>query len=132
VVDSGDQVFDAPEAPSSNRLLRNETEPSLDLIEPGRIGGRVMDVKARSLCQPNSNVGMLVGGIVVDDEMDGKIVGHGFVDSLEEAKKLLMSVAWFAFGEDGPGGDVEGGKKGGGAMANVVMSDAFHVAQAHR
>jgi hypothetical protein len=43
-----------------------------------------------------------------------------------------MAMAWFAFGEDRPGGDVEGGKESGGAMANIVMSNSFHVAQAHR
>ncbi len=46
VVDSGDQVFDAPETTSSNRLLGDEPEPTLDLIEPGGVGGSVVDVEA--------------------------------------------------------------------------------------
>ena len=99
-------IFYASESASANCLLRNETEPSLDLIERGRIIGRVVDVKAGPLCQPNAFVGMLVGRIVVDDEMDGKIIGYGLIDSFKETKKLLMSVARFAFSEDGPGGDV--------------------------
>ena len=91
-----------------------------------------MNLKSRPLCQPESDLGMLVSGIVVDDEMDRKILGYGLIDALKESKKLLMAMAWFAFGEDSPGGDVERGKESGGAMTNVVMSDAFHVAQAHR
>ena len=91
-----------------------------------------MNLKSRPLCQPESDLGMLVSGIVVDDEMDRKIFGYDLIDALEESKKLLMAMAWFAFGEDSPGGDVERGKESGGAMTNVVMSDAFHVAQAHR
>jgi hypothetical protein len=55
---------------------------------------------------------MLVGGIVVDDEMDGKIIGHGLVDSFKETKKLLMSVAWFAFGEDCPRKRCRGRQRG--------------------
>src|SRR5882757_466009 len=91
-----------------------------------------MNLKSRPLCQPESYFGMLVSGIVIDDEMDRKISGHDLIDAFEEGKKLLMAMAWFAFGEYRPGGDVEGGKEGGRAMANIVMSDPFHVAQADR
>jgi hypothetical protein len=34
VVDFGDEVFDAPEAATADCLLGDETEPSLDLVEP--------------------------------------------------------------------------------------------------
>jgi hypothetical protein len=46
VVDSGDQVFDAPETTSANRLPGDESEPSFNLIEPGGVGGRVVDLEA--------------------------------------------------------------------------------------
>ena len=42
-----------------------------------------------------------------------------------------MPVARLAVGEDGAGGDVEGGKQGGGAMADIVVGDAFDIAQPH-
>ena len=132
VVDSGDKIFDASETAATDRLLGDETKPSLDLVEPGGVGWSVVNLKSGPLCQPESYLGVLVSGIVVDDEVDREIVGHGLVDAFEEAKKLLMAMAWFAFGEDRPGSDVEGGKERGGAMANVVMSDSFHVTEAHR
>ena len=66
VVDSGDEVFYAAEAASANCLLRNESEPTLDLIEPGRVGGSVVNVKAWFLGQPDSYLGVFVGGIVVE------------------------------------------------------------------
>jgi len=75
---------------------------------------------------------MLVSGIVIDDEMDHKVLGHGLINAFEETEKLLMAMAGFAFGEDSPRSDVEGGKESGCAMANVVVCDPFHVAQAHR
>ena len=30
------------------------------------------------------------------------------------------------------GGDVEGGEQGGGAVADIIMGHAFHIAEAHR
>ena len=57
-----------------------------------------MNLKSRPLCQPESYLGMLVSGIVIDDEMDGNISGHNLIDAFEEGKKLLMAMAWFAFG----------------------------------
>lgn len=72
LVDSGDRVFDAPEAAAANRLSRDETEPPFGLFEPRRLGRGVMDMKARSLCHPNPKIGMLVGGIEVDNETDRK------------------------------------------------------------
>jgi len=110
VVDSFDQVFDAPEAPSANRLLCDESGPTFDLIEPGGVGRGVVDLEAGPLCQPEAHLGMLVGGVVVDDQMNFKVFRHSVIDALEELKKLLMSVPWFALREDGSGGDIEGGK----------------------
>ena len=93
VVDFGDEVFDASEAASADCLLGNEPEPTLDLVEPGRIGWRVMDVEAGPLCKPESYLGVLVGGVVVDDQMNVEMLGHGLIDALEELKKLLVTMA---------------------------------------
>jgi hypothetical protein len=49
VVDSGDQVLDASETASANRLLGDEPKPPFDLIEPGRVGWRVVDLEAGPL-----------------------------------------------------------------------------------
>ena len=132
MVDSGDEVFDAPETASANRLLGDESEPAFDLIEPGRVGGSVVDLEAWPLCQPESHFCMLVGGVVVYDQMNIKSLRHGLIDALEELKKLLMTVACLALRQDSAGGDVEGGKQGGGAMANVVVGDSFDVSRSHR
>ncbi len=131
VVDSGDQVFDAPETPSADRLLGDEAEPSFHLIEPGRVGGSVVDLEAGPLRQPESYLGMLVGGVVVYDQMNIKSLRHGLIDALEEPKELLMTVACLALRQDSAGGDVKGGKQGGGAMANVVVGDSFDVSKSH-
>ena len=131
VVDSGDEVFDAPETAFANRLLGDEAEPTFDLIEPGRVGRSVVDLEAGPLRQPESYLGVFVGGIVVDDQMDIKASRYGLIDAFEKLKKFLMTVACLALRQDGAGGDVESGKQGGGAMANVVVGHSFDVSKSH-
>lgn len=45
--DPGDQLFDAGEAASPDCALRDDPKPALHLIEPGGVGGHVVDVEAR-------------------------------------------------------------------------------------
>ena len=109
-VDLCDEVFDAFEGASADRLLGDQSEPSFDLIEPGRVSGRVVDMEAGPFGQPEANLGVLVSGVVVDDQMHVERRRDGLVDALDEAEKLLMPVAWFALGQHGSGGDVECGE----------------------
>lgn len=102
VVDSGDEVYDAAEAAAVDGLLCEETKPPFDLVEPGGVGWRVVDVEARPLRQPQPHFGMLVRGVVVDDQMDVQVFGHSLIDVLEKAEKLLMAVARPTLGEDSP------------------------------
>jgi hypothetical protein len=129
LVDSGDQMFDAPETTSANRLLGDESEPSFNLIEPAGVGGRVVDLEAGPLREPEAHLGMLVGGVVVDDQMNIEVFRHSLIDPFEELQKLLMTVACFALRQDRAGGDIKGGKEGGGAMANVVPISPGHLAR---
>ena len=130
-VDLLDQVFHAAERAPADGALGDQTEPARYLIQPRGIGGRVVEVVARPLCQPSSYSGMLVSGVVVDDEMNVEILRHAGIEAAEEGEKLLMPVAGLAFGEDGAGGDVEGSKQRGGTVADVIVGDAFPVAQSH-
>jgi hypothetical protein len=45
---------------------------------------------------------MLVGGVVVDDEMDVEPSWHGRVDAFEERQELLMAVARLALASTCP------------------------------
>lgn len=68
-VDAPDQFADAPETATADGLLGNEAEPAFHLVEPGRIGRRVVHVETWPLGQPYTHFGVLVGGVVVDDQM---------------------------------------------------------------
>jgi hypothetical protein len=91
-----------------------------------------MHVETGMECEPGANLGMLVRGVVIDDEMEVEFGGHAGVQVAQEVEELLVPVARLAFGKHGTGGDVEHGKQDGGAVTNIIMSHAFHIAQPHR
>src|ERR1700720_4323162 len=69
-VDFLHQLADAAERPAANGLLGDEAEPALHLVEPAGVGGGVVEVVARPPRQPGLDLGMLVGAVVVRDQMD--------------------------------------------------------------
>src|SRR5258705_1739002 len=46
--------------------------------------------------EPLHDVGMLVGGIVVDDDMDRLFLGHSGLDEVQKPDELLMAMALHA------------------------------------
>jgi len=105
-LDLSNQLFDAPEGPTSNGLLGNDIEPDLDLIQPRDVGWGVVDVPSFMGCQPALNTRVFVGGIVVYHHVDFKFLGNVFLDMLQELKILLMPVPLLALGEHFAIGDV--------------------------
>ena len=132
VIDLGRQFFHAPECASANGLLGNDVEPDLNLVKPGSVGRRQMDMETRVQGQPSLHPGMLVSGIVIDDQMNLQILRDIRIDMLQEVEVVLMAVPLLAFCEDLARGDIERGKERQGAVADIVMSDPFDIAQAHR
>ena len=123
------ELGDGGEGAAADGLPGDDVEPNLDLVEPGGIGGGEVEMVARPVGEPALDAGMLVGAVVVDDEVDIEVRGHVGVDVSEEAQELLVAVARPALGEDLAGGDVQGGKEGGGAVADVAVRHAFDVAE---
>ena len=71
-----DQLRYVPKRAAPNRLAGDDTEPDLHLVEPRSIRGCVVNVKPGTPGQPSLDLGMLMGGVVVDDEMDIEVLGH--------------------------------------------------------
>ncbi len=73
IVDRALEVDDGVEHAAPDALSSDLGEEALDQIEPGRRGRREMHVEARMPGQPRLDFGMLVGGVVVGDQMDIKV-----------------------------------------------------------
>ena len=102
---------------------------ALDGVEPrGRCGGEV-ESPARASRQPGGDLGMFVGGIVVDDGMDQLAGRHGSLDSVQEADELLMAMALHSAADHAAIERAEGGEQGGGAMPLVVVRHAATAAR---
>src|SRR3954468_11319863 len=76
-------------------LPGDDREEAFDEVEPAAAGWGEVDVDAGVLGQPRLDRGMLVGGVVVADEvqLDPRV---GLGDLLEEGQELLVAVAWLA------------------------------------
>jgi len=81
--------------------------------------------------QPSAHLGMLVGGVIIDHQVDIQLGGDTGLQAAQERQELLMAMAGLAFGKDGTRSNVECCKERRGAMADVVMGDALDIAQAH-
>lgn len=130
--DAPDQVRHALEGAATDSLLGDQSEPALDLIEPGGVGGRVVHVIARTAREPGAHLGMLVRAVVVTDQMHVELRRNVLVDVAQEAEKLLVPIPTLALREDFAIGHIERGEQRRRAVALVVVSDAFEVAQTHR
>ena len=76
--------------------LGDQSKPAFDLIDPGGVGRREVDMEALATGEPGADLGMLVSRVIIDDEVDVEVSWNIGVDVLEEAQKLLMAMAWLA------------------------------------
>jgi hypothetical protein len=75
-------------------------EEALDGIRPrGGCRGEVED-EAWVVADPFQDLGVLVGRIVIDDDMDRLLLRHPGIDDIEEANELLMAMTLHALAED--------------------------------
>ena len=71
--------------------------------------------------EPGAHLGMLVGGIVVEDHVHHLADRHLTLNGLQEAEEFLVTVALHTAPDHGAVEHVEGGKQGGGTVAFVVV-----------
>jgi len=101
--------------------LRQFREEALDRVEPR--AGRRCEVKGKALMavEPGAHLGMLVGGIVVEDDVDRLVGWHLGIDGVEKTDELLVPVTLHVPADDGAVEHVEGGKQRRRVMPLVVM-----------
>jgi len=71
--------------------------------------------------EPSAHFGLLVGGVVVENDVDGLVGGQLGFDGVEETDELLMSVALHVAADHRAIEDIERGKQRGRAIALVIV-----------
>ena len=79
-VDALDELLDGGEGAAADGLMSDVTKPTFDLIKPRSVGGREVHVIARMCRKPGADFGVLVRGVVVDDQMELQVRRHTRVE----------------------------------------------------
>jgi len=132
LVDLVHQFAHALERTAPDGLLGDQCEPALNLVEPACVGRGVVYVEAGMPRQPRFDPRMLVGAVVVGDQMDRKPERHIALEVIKKGAKFLVPMARLALGDDRTVEHVERREQRGRAMPIVVVGHAVDVAQPHR
>jgi hypothetical protein len=102
-------------------LGRERGEPPFHEVHPRAVGRGEMEMESAVAQQPALHLGCLVGGEVVQDDMDVEVGGDFAVDLVQEGDEVVLVVAGANIGDDRAVGDVERGEQVNGAVALIVM-----------
>ena len=92
-VDLFDQILDVAEGPTANGPLGDQAKPALHLIQPRRVGWRVMYLITGPLGQPGAHLTMFVRRVVVHNQVHVELFGNTGVQAAQKREKLLVPVA---------------------------------------
>ena len=82
--DDGFEIVDAAMDAALDLLVAEESEPAFYLIEPGGPGRGEVEVIARVAGEPRFHGWGLMGGVIVEQQMDVEIGRHGLLDLGQE------------------------------------------------
>lgn len=131
-VDGGLKVNNGMKDAAFQTSFRQLGEEALDGVEPGAGGRREVEREALVAVEPCPHLGMLVGSIVVEDDMHGLARRNLCVDGIEEADELLMAMALHVPADDGAVEHIKGGEQGGCAVALVIVRHGAEPPLFHR
>jgi len=92
-IDGGLKLDDRFEDAAFEPLPGEFGKQPFDRIDPRARGWGEMESEALMPLQPSFDVGVLVGGVVVEDDMDCLVGRHLAFDSIEKADEFLVPVA---------------------------------------
>lgn len=101
---------------ASDAPAGDDGEEALDGVDPGCRGRREVEDPSWMIGQPFQHLGMLVGGVVVDDGVDHLADRHDALDGVEELDELLVGVLGQAAPHHGAIQGVQRGKQRGGSV----------------
>ena len=121
LINRGDQLRDTLETSPPYPLLCQLPEPPLYQVQPRRTRRREVQRKPRVLRQPRLHLGLILGPIVVHNQVQRRLPQKLPVQPPQEAQELLVPVLGHALAYHPPVQDVEGREQGGGPMPFVVV-----------
>src|ERR1700677_70385 len=92
-IDGGLQIGHRSEDAAFESSLRQGGEEALDSVEPGSGRWREVERPSGIAFEPSADIGMLMGGVVIDDGVDRLPRRNLSFDDIEEADELLMAMA---------------------------------------
>ena len=95
-LDCGGQVREAAKHAVAQAVGRNIAKEPLDHVEPGCAGRGEMNMEAWVLGDPRLDLRMLVGRVVVADQMQRLALRRFTVDLAQEVEPLDMAMALLA------------------------------------
>ena len=119
--DSVLEIGDGFEDAASDLAPRDDREEPFDGVEPRGGGRREMERPSRMTGQPFDDVGMLVGGVIVDDGVDELAGGDRPLHGVEEADEVLMAMLGHAAPDHGSIEDIERREQRRRAIALVIV-----------
>ena len=125
-------LLDAAMNAALDLFVGEQREPAFDLVQPGSAGRREVQVIARVAGQPGPDRRRLVGGVIVEHQVDVETGRHGGFDRGEEAAEFDRAVALVAAADDPAGGDVERGEQRGGAVTRIIVAAPLDLSGPHR
>ena len=105
------------ESSAPDSLLRDPVKPKLYLIQPGGVGGREVHLESRPLGQPPLDPCMLMGGIVVHNDVHVQRREYVLVNLPQKVQIFLMPVALSALREYCSLGRIQCRQQGGRSVA---------------
>src|SRR5271155_2627331 len=131
-VDGGLQVGHGSEDAAFEAAFGEDCEEALDGVEPGGRGRGEVEGPAWMARDPLPHGGMLVGGVIVEDGVDGFASGNLALDRVEETDELLVAMALHVAADHGSVEDVHGCEQGGRSVPLVIMGHRSGAALLHR
>jgi hypothetical protein len=83
-------------------------------------------------CLRGAALGVLVGGIVIEDGMDELAGGHDGLDPVEEADEFLVPMARYTLVDDRPIEDIQRGEQRGRTVPDIIVGHRPGPALLHR
>src|SRR5258708_15192591 len=102
------------------RLVSTAKKPSTALSHEALVGVKWKVTRGWRASQA-IHLGMFVGGIVVEDDVDGLLGWNRFLDGGEEADELLMAMALHTLADHLAFEDVAGSTERGGTVTLIIM-----------